>query len=224
MKNKTNTFLTSFAAAALFASGSASAQDVNSPEAGVAIADAELSPQIRYVLEQQESLGNQDAYVVVDKTNREIFIIEEGRITTRDPVLVGMEPGDNLPVVRGRFGTAAGRFYPEVWTDELAYKDYYRGTNILFNCNEENTRCAALHGFYTQVASERRIERYESETSADNAITNGCVNVEYGVQDRLIAIFQQRNSDGSQRQLIIPPSEDTSTQNTNRFLGYSPNF
>ncbi len=213
-----NTILTSFGAVALFASSAASAQEA---DAGVLIADADLSPQIRYVLEQQELLANQDVYVVVDKTNREVLIVENGRITLRDPVLVGKELGDNIPVTQGRYGTNAGRYYPVVRTDEDAYSNYYRATNILFDCDEEFTRCVAIHGLWTQVASERRVERYQSATIADNAITNGCVNVEYSIHDRLIAVFQQRNSDGSPVQLVIPPSEDTSTQNTNRFLGYN---
>lgn len=218
MKNKIS-ILSSFGAgaAALLTTGVAAAQEA---EAGILIADADLSPQIRYVLEQQEALPNQDTYVVVDKTNRELLIVENGRITLRDPVLIGKEEGDAVPVMSGRSATNAGRYEPVVRTDEEAYRNYYRNTNILFDCNQEFTRCSAIHGLWTQVASENRIQRYESPTAADNAITNGCVNVEYSIQDRLIALFQQRNADGSPIQLIIPPSQDTSVQNTNLYLGY----
>lgn len=54
---------------------------------------------------------------------------------------------------------------------------------------EENGFLFALHRVWTQIPAERRLQRIASDNVADRVMTNGCINVENAVYDRLKKYF-----------------------------------
>ena len=66
-------------------------------------------------------------------------------------------------------------------------KKGYGGEVIGFK--EENNFLFALHRVWTQIPSERRMERIASPVVADRVMTNGCINVTDDVYDKLRGYF-----------------------------------
>ncbi|SNB66955.1 Uncharacterised protein [Kingella negevensis] len=66
-------------------------------------------------------------------------------------------------------------------------KKGYGGDVIGFK--EENGFLFALHRVWTQIPAEHRLQRIASDNVADRVMTNGCINVENAVYDRLKKYF-----------------------------------
>jgi hypothetical protein len=138
------------------------------------------SDEVRFVVEQAVSTGdNKDRpFVVLDKKNARIYVFNnKGNLLGDAPVLLGLAVGDEIaPEIARRplsqIGpsyriTPAGRYYAETGEgshgDEVLWVDY-------------DTRLA-IHPVATGVPSQKRLERLDSETTKDNRISWGCINV-----------------------------------------------
>jgi len=138
------------------------------------------SEEVRYVVDNAVSTGdNKDRpFVVLDKKNARIYVFSnKGALLGDAPVLLGLAVGDEIaPEIARRplskIGpsqriTPAGRYYAEPGESD-------HGGDVLWV--DYDTRLA-IHPVATGVPSQRRHERLESETSKDNRISWGCINV-----------------------------------------------
>jgi hypothetical protein len=138
------------------------------------------SHEVRYVAEMAVSSGDNKGkpFVILDKKNARIYVFNnKGCLLGDAPVLLGLAVGDDIAPEIARkplsqIGpsdriTPAGRYYAEIGEgghgDEVLWVDY-------------DTRLA-IHPVATGVPSQRRLERLESETTKDNRISWGCINV-----------------------------------------------
>jgi hypothetical protein len=117
-------------------------------------------------------------YVVVDKINAKVFVYDvKGQLQGSAPALLGLAKGDRLKKGTGdktlsAIGpesriTPAGRFVASLDHDT-------HGKEILLIDYAESI---ALHAVIKGTPQERRAERLNSETSSDNRISYGCINV-----------------------------------------------
>lgn len=117
-------------------------------------------------------------YVIIDKVNARVFVFDRhGRLQGTAPALIGMERGDGTAKGLGdrklsaiapqERTTPAGRFVASLGPD-LA------GQDILWI---DYDSALALHRVAKGKPAERRAERLQSATAADNRISYGCINV-----------------------------------------------
>jgi hypothetical protein len=136
-------------------------------------ASADVRRLARWIIETRDN-GALD-FVVVDKRNAKVFVFEaQGRLAGATPVLLGLAVGDDtalgvaskplsqiLPAERT---TPAGRFLSQAGLnaeqEEVIWVDY--------------DAAVSMHRVRPTHASERRLERLASPTSADNRISSGC--------------------------------------------------
>jgi hypothetical protein len=117
-------------------------------------------------------------FVVVDKVKAEVFAFDaSGSLTGAAPALLGITIGDDSTpgvgektlseIHTGEKTTAAGRFVAELGHDlrgeDVVWVDYDSGLS--------------LHRVLRTNPSERREERLDTPTVADNRISFGCINV-----------------------------------------------
>lgn len=126
-------------------------------------------------------------FLIIDKVNARVFAFDAlGKLNGAAPVLLGLARGDDsIPGIGERKlssirpeerTTPAGRFVASLDRDrhgvEMLWVDY-------------NT-AISLHRVVT-VAGERRAQRLESATSADNRISYGCINVPAKFYDQVVS-------------------------------------
>lgn len=138
------------------------------------------SSEVRHVANWAvESADNRGLpYLIVDKVNAKVFVFDaRGRLHGAEPALLGMVPGDGtakgvgeqkLSAMRPEDRTTpAGRFVASLAPD-------MQGQSILWI---DYASALALHRVVKGKPEERRAERLQSETSDDNRISYGCINV-----------------------------------------------
>jgi hypothetical protein len=117
-------------------------------------------------------------FAIIDKKNARLYVFDhKARLIGSSPVLLGSAIGDfSAPGVGLRETeevpaeertTPAGRFVATRGRN-------LRGEQVLWINYEERL---SMHPVLTANRHERRIERLETPTVADNRISNGCVNV-----------------------------------------------
>ena len=117
-------------------------------------------------------------YIIVDKANAEVFVFDvRGRLQGAAPALLGMERGDGsaqglgtrkMSAIRPtQRTTPAGRYVASLGRD-------LHGGDILWI---DYANAIAMHRVVKGTPAEHRAQRLESETSQDNRISYGCINV-----------------------------------------------
>jgi hypothetical protein len=147
------------------------------------------SPDVRYVADWVVRTGDNDGlpYVIIDKVNATVFVMEaNGHLDGSAPALLGMVPGDGsiagigdrkLSAIRpGERTTPAGRFVASLGED-------LHGQDILWI---DYANAIALHRVVKGTPAEHRAQRLQSETSDDNRISFGCINVPVKFYDDVV--------------------------------------
>jgi hypothetical protein len=126
-------------------------------------------------------------FVIIDKVEAKVFVFDaHGKLSGAAPALLGLARGDDsipgigerkLSTIRPEERTTpAGRFVASLDRDphggEMLWVDY--------------ETAISLHRVVTAIAGERRAQRLESATSADNRISYGCINVPAKFYDKVI--------------------------------------
>lgn len=117
-------------------------------------------------------------FAIVDKTDAKVFVFNaDGRLRGAAPALLGLAVGDDsIPGIGNRAlssirpeerTTPAGRFV-------AALDRNLHGKEILW-VDYENA--ISMHPVVTSKPQERRAQRLDSATPADNRISYGCINV-----------------------------------------------
>lgn len=126
-------------------------------------------------------------YVIIDKVNARVFVLDAtGHVEGSAPALLGMIAGDEAEAGIGAQAlatmrpdqrvTPAGRFVASLARDlhgkPIVWIDY--------------ASALALHRVVKGTPTERRAQRLESSTAADNRISYGCVNLPGGFYDKVV--------------------------------------
>jgi hypothetical protein len=117
-------------------------------------------------------------YIIIDKVNAKVFVFDaRWRLQGAAPALLGMEHGDGsaqglgtrkMSAIRPtQRTTPAGRYLASMGRDT-------HGGDILWI---DYANAIALHRVVKGTPAEHRAQRLESETSQDNRISYGCINV-----------------------------------------------
>lgn len=150
----------------------------------------QASPQVIHLADWVvDSRDNQALpFMIIDKINARVLLFDaSGRLQGAAPALLGLARGDDstpgigerrlssiLPAERT---TPAGRFVAALDHDrhgqELLWVDYHTAL--------------ALHRVVRGKPSERRLQRLESATPADNRVSYGCINVPAAFYDSLVS-------------------------------------
>lgn len=138
------------------------------------------SPEVRHIAHWALDSGDNGSlpYIIIDKVNARVFVFDaSGRLQGAQPALLGMGTGDVTPEGVGGLRlaairpqdrtTPAGRFVAALDRD-------LKGQEILWIDYDDSL---ALHRVVKGQPSEQRAQRLQSETSADNRISYGCINV-----------------------------------------------
>jgi hypothetical protein len=137
------------------------------------------SSEVRHVAHWALDSGDNGGkpYMIIDKVNARVFVFDaQGQLQGAEPALLGMGVGDvaagigalRLAAIRPQDRiTPAGRFVASLDRD-------LKGQEILWVDYDDSL---ALHRVVKGQPSERRAERLQSATVADNRITYGCINV-----------------------------------------------
>ena len=122
--------------------------------------------------------NRQQPFAVIDKKNARLFVYgAQGELKASSPVLLGLASGDaSVPGIGERpmariepheRTTPAGRFVSEPGRntsgEDIVWVDY--------------NAAISMHRVRATNASERRLERLASPSTADNRISYGCINV-----------------------------------------------
>lgn len=131
---------------------------------------------VRWIGERHDN--HRMPFVVIDKVDAKVFVFDgSGQLLGAAPALLGMARGDQSAAGIGArklsaIGptdrtTPAGRFMASLDRD-------VHGSEILL-IDYDNS--IALHAVVKGTVAERRAERLNSATTADNRISFGCINV-----------------------------------------------
>lgn len=147
------------------------------------------SPDVRYVADWVARSGDNAGlpYVIVDKVNAAVFVMDaNGHLDGAAPALLGIAQGDGsvagigdrkLSAIRpDERTTPAGRFVASLGED-------LHGQDILWI---DYGNALALHRVVKGTPAERRAQRLQSETSDDNRISYGCINVPVEFYDDVV--------------------------------------
>lgn len=104
-------------------------------------------------------------------------------VNTKTAELCFADTKDCHPVLIGKT-TPKGTFDMTIYATE---KPGYGGDVIGFKLEQDFL--FALHRVWTRKPSERRLERIASQNVADRIMTNGCINVQDDVYERLKKYF-----------------------------------
>jgi len=153
------------------------------PAATVAKVDFDqesTSAQVRHVATWVVASGDNHGlpYLIIDKVNARVFVFDvDGRIQGAASALLGMARGDRsvdgigdraMSAIRPEDRiTPAGRFVVSLDRDT-------HGREILLI---DYAASIALHPVVKGTPQERRAQRLQSPTAADNRISFGCINV-----------------------------------------------
>lgn len=127
-------------------------------------------------------------YMIVDKVNARVFVFDRvGRLKGSEQALLGMAPGDGtakgigdqkLSTIRPEDRTTpAGRFVSSLGRD-------LHGQDILWI---DYASALSLHRIVKGTPGERRAERMQTESSQDNRISYGCINVPAAFFDKVVS-------------------------------------
>lgn len=145
-------------------------------QAGQAAAPSSAAAVANWVISSGDNRGL--PFLIVDKLTADVAVFDEGgHLRGRSPALVGMARGDvvvadigNRPfakIISSEKITEAGRFFaqfgPSEDMPEVLWLDYKTSLS--------------LHPVITSNPSEKRLERLMSESSDDNRVTFGCINI-----------------------------------------------
>lgn len=145
-------------------------------DVGLDLPSAEVTDLARWVIASRDNDGM--PYLVIDKINAAVFAFDAaGHLQAGAPALLGLARGDHsvegvgdkkISAIRPQDRiTPAGRFVSSLGHDphgkEILWVDY--------------NDAIALHPVVKGTPRERRAERLQSPTSADNRISYGCINV-----------------------------------------------
>jgi hypothetical protein len=157
--------------------------------AGAEASGAAASPDVRYVADWVVRTGDNHGmpYVIIDKVNATVFVMDaSGHLDGSAPALLGMIRGDgsvagigdrSLSTIRpGERTTPAGRFVASLGND-------LHGQDILWI---DYANAIALHRVVKGTPAEQRAQRLTSETSDDNRISYGCINVPVKFYDDVV--------------------------------------
>ncbi|MEO8137816.1 MAG: L,D-transpeptidase [Betaproteobacteria bacterium] len=162
--------------AALLASGIASAAEPGPVDARLQAASLEIQQTARWVGESGDNAGM--PYALIDKVNARVFVFDAtGHLRGTAAALLGMARGDGriagigkqkMSAIRpAERTTPAGRF-------EVSLDHDIHGQEVLLI---DYANSIALHPVVKGTPAERRAQRLDSETSDDNRISYGCINV-----------------------------------------------
>ncbi|MFN3668575.1 MAG: L,D-transpeptidase [Brevundimonas sp.] len=126
-------------------------------------------------------------FLVIDKIHARVLAYDrDGELLGSAPALLGLARGDVSPPGVGDLPlsairpdqriTPAGRFLASMG-ESLA------GKAVLWI---DYDTALALHAVVTTTAAERRLQRLDTETAADNRISYGCINVPTGFYDEIV--------------------------------------
>ena len=183
------------AAAALLlgAAGSAFASKTAAPldaEAGAReVQRSRLSAQAQHLLQWLARNGDHGGrpFMVVDKPQARLLVFDgDMRLVDSTPVLLGLAIGDlSVPGIGERpiaaikpdeRTTPAGRFIAEPGRNASGEDIYW----------VDYDAAVSLHRVRTNHPKERRLQRLQTPTAADNRISYGCINVPSAFYDRRI--------------------------------------
>ena len=138
------------------------------------------SDQVKYLADWvADSRDNRNMhFVILDKKNARLFVFDpQAKLLGTSPVLLGVAVGDHtVPDIGKRpiaqikpheRTTPAGRFLAEPGHNAS-------GKNVVW---VDYDAVVSMHRVLTTNPVERRLERLNSPTSADNRISYGCINV-----------------------------------------------
>jgi hypothetical protein len=129
--------------------------------------------------------------ILIDKASATAYVFDPaGKLLGATPVLMGQNSkADVLPVsalsktveqtTLAEKVTPAGRFEGKIEPD-AEYGSRFTFLNLV-------NSVLAMHRTYLATASERRQQRLDTPTAADNYISYGCINVDKGFYDKFIA-------------------------------------
>ncbi|MDB6163225.1 MAG: L,D-transpeptidase [Xanthomonadaceae bacterium] len=139
-----------------------------------------VSSEVAYVAGWIGDTGDNSGmpYIIIDKVNATVYVFDpQGRFQGAAPALLGMEHGDGSAKGLGnrkmsaiqptQRTTPAGRYVASLGRD-------VHGGDILWI---DYANAIALHRVVKGTPVEHRAQRLESETSQDNRISYGCINV-----------------------------------------------
>jgi len=147
------------------------------------------SQEVRYLAGWVARTGDNAGmpYVIIDKVHATVFVMDSsGHLDGSAPALLGMVQGDGsvagigdrkLSTIRpAERTTPAGRFVASLGED-------LHGQDILWI---DYANAIALHRVVKGTPAERRAQRLQSETSDDNRISYGCINVPVKFYDDVV--------------------------------------
>jgi hypothetical protein len=147
------------------------------------------SRDVRYLADWVARTGDNAGmpYVIIDKVHATVFVMDSsGHLDGSAPALLGMGQGDGsiagigdrkLSTIRpDERTTPAGRFIASLGKD-------LHGQEIL---GIDYANAIALHRVVKGTPAERRAQRLQSETSDDNRISYGCINVPVKFYDDIV--------------------------------------
>jgi len=148
------------------------------------------SPDSRYIADWVVDSGDNQGmpFIIIDKVGAMAFLFgAEGQLRGAAPVLLGSARGDDAAADIGtrkladvrphERTTPAGRFVASLAKN-------LRGNEILWVDYETGI---ALHRVATSNAKDRRAQRLATETSSDNRISYGCINVPVTFYENLVS-------------------------------------
>lgn len=149
-------------------------------------ASSEVRRVARWVVHSGDNGGR--PFMIIDKVNAKVAVFDAGgTLQGTDPALLGMVRGDTsaegigdlrLAAIRPEDRTTpAGRYVASLDRDlqgrEILWIDYDNGL--------------ALHRVVKGQPSERRAQRLDSPSSADNRISYGCINVQVNFYEKVVS-------------------------------------
>ncbi len=156
---------------------------------GAGVGGHALAAEVRYVADRviKSNDANGLPFLIVDKTNAQVVAFDaEGRFVQSSPVLLGLAKGDDsAPGIGERRiadirpeerTTPAGRFVAELGEND-------RGEDILW---VDYDNAVSMHRLRAVKASDNRAQRLASESTADNRISYGCINVHADFYDGVV--------------------------------------
>ena len=129
------------------------------------------------------SLGSRSEFFGRCRCCQRLYPTQKVVVNTAKAELCFADDGQCHPVLIGKT-TPKGKFN---MTPMMTSKPGYGGEVIGFK--EENDFLFALHRVWTLKPQERRMERIVSPHVADRIITNGCINVQNNVYEKLRQYF-----------------------------------
>jgi len=127
-------------------------------------------------------------FVIVDKHNTKVFVFaSDGQLKGATPVLLGSKVGDDSVPGIGQKPIADVR--PDERTTPAGRFLGQRGMNAI---NQDVVwvdydAAVSMHRVRTTNASERRLERLATPTTADNRISYGCINMPVAFFEQVLA-------------------------------------